>query len=50
MIWINYKLMIISCGPGAVTSLEQITCKKIINLKKKKLFNAKASEESQEYN
>lgn len=27
--------MIISCGPGAVTSLEQITGKKIINLKKK---------------
>ena len=27
--------MIISCGLGAVTSLEQITCKKIINLKKK---------------
>ena len=27
-IWIHYKLIIISCGPLAVTSLEQITGKK----------------------
>ena len=42
--------MIISCGPGAVTSLEQITGKKNYKFEKKKLFNAEASEESQEYN
>ena len=35
IIWINYKLMIITCGPGAVTSLEQITGKKNYKFEKK---------------